>query len=225
MNKNNRIYIGWLIGLLLLFFSSWQLISHFYDQQVLNQHEAFLQQKTHSFIRLLENEESDFAEIATNYVQNSEERITRINSNGDILFDTFNPELSGDRSQRPEVKAVMEGNPSGQSLRMSPTLDQEVLYVAIPLEQNGNITEIVRMAEPTDSFLPDANKMKQAIFLVNFIFWLILTIIIISILHRRNRPVETILPVIKQIIKEPKQQKMILQTSSAWKELYQYINV
>lgn len=225
MNKNKRIYIGWLIGLLLLFFGSWQLISHFYDQQVLNQHEEFLQQKAYSFIRLLESENTDFAEIATDYVQSSDERITRINNKGNILFDTFNPELSGDRSQRPEIRAVIEGNSSGQSLRMSPTLEEEVLYVAIPLEQDGNITEIIRMAEPTDSFLPEANKMKQAIFLVNFIFWLILTIIIIGILHRRNRPVETILPVIKQIIKEPKQQKMILQTSSAWKELYQYINI
>lgn len=49
--------------------------------------------------------------------------------------------------------------------------------------------------------------MKQAIFWVNFVFWLILTLIILSILRRQNRPVETILPVIKQMIKEPEQQK------------------
>lgn len=224
MNKKKRLYAGWFIGLLFLFFSSWQLISHFYDQQVLNQHEEFLQQKTYSFIRLIENDQANFEEIATDYVEDSEERITRINSEGDILFDTFNPALSGSRSQRPEVKAVMEGNSFGQSLRMSPTLDQEVLYVAIPLRKNGDIREIIRMAEPSSSFLPEANQMKQAIFLVNFAFWIILAISIFVILRRRNRPVETILPVIKQIINEPKQQKMIMQTSSAWRELYQNIN-
>ncbi|GMA45820.1 ATP-binding protein [Tetragenococcus muriaticus] len=224
MNKKKRLYAGWFIGLLFLFFSSWQLISHFYDQQVLNQHEEFLQQKTYSFIRLIENDQANFEEIATDYVEDSEERITRIDSEGDILFDTFNPALSGSRSQRPEVKAVMEGNSFGQSLRMSPTLDQEVLYVAIPLRQNGDIREIIRMAEPSSSFLPEANQMKQAIFLVNLAFWMILAISIFVILRRRNRPVETILPVIKQIINKPKQQKMIMQTSSVWRELYQNIN-
>lgn len=225
MDKKKRVYNGWLIGLLLLFFTSWQFISNFYDQQVLTQHEDFLQQKAYSFIRLTTDEKEDFAEIATDYVEDSDERITQLTNHGEILFDTFDAELSGSRSQRPEIKAVLEGNPSGTSVRMSPTLDQELLYVAIPIKQNGDIIEIIRMAEPTQNFLPDAKQMKQAILLVNFVFWLILTAIIFSILRRRNRPVETILPVIKQIIKDPQQQKMIMQRSSEWEELYQNINV
>lgn len=225
MDKKKRVYIGWLIGLLLLFFTSWQFISNFYDQQVLTQHEDFLQQKAYSFIRLTTDEKEDFAEIATDYVEDSDERITQLTNHGEILFDTFDADLSGSRSQRPEIKAVLEGNPSGTSVRMSPTLDQELLYVAIPIKQNGDIIEIIRMAEPTQNFLPDAKQMKQAILLVNFVFWLILTVIIFSILRRRNRPVETILPVIKQIIKDPQQQKMIMQRSSEWEELYQNINV
>lgn len=225
MNKTKRQYMIWLIALFLLFFTSWQLISNFYDQQVLTQHEDFLQQKNSSFIRLTKEENADFAQVATDYVKDTNERITRLNRKGEVLYDTFDPNLSGRRSQRPEVKAVLEGNDVGNSVRMSPTLDQELLYVAIPIKKDGEITEIIRMAEPTKSFLPEANRMKLAIFLVNFIFWLILTLIILAILKRRNRPVETILPVIKQMIKEPKQQKMVMRDSSEWEELYQNINI
>ncbi|AYW50728.1 sensor histidine kinase [Tetragenococcus halophilus] len=224
MTKNKGKYITWLIALLFLFFASWQLISNFYDQQVLSQHEDFLQQKTSSFIRLTKNENENFTQTALDYVKDSDERITQLTKTGEIIFDTFDTELSGSRSRRPEVKAVLEGNASGQSVRRSPTLEQEVLYVAIPVKENGEITQIIRMAEPTKNFLPEAKQMKQAIFLVNFVFWLILTLIILSILRRQNRPVETILPVIKQMIKEPEQQKKILQNSPGWQELYQNIN-
>ncbi|WP_094243449.1 sensor histidine kinase [Tetragenococcus halophilus] len=224
MTKNKGKYITWLIALLFLFFASWQLISNFYDQQVLSQHEDFLQQKTSSFIRLTKNENENFTETALDYVKDSDERITQLTKTGEIIFDTFDTELSGSRSRRPEVKAVLEGNVSGQSVRRSSTLEQEVLYIAIPVKENGEITQIIRMAEPTKNFLPAANQMKQAIFWVNFVFWLILTLIILSILRRQNRPVETILPVIKQMIKEPEQQKKILQNSPGWQELYQSIN-
>ncbi|GBD79030.1 two-component histidine kinase [Tetragenococcus halophilus subsp. halophilus] len=224
MIKNKGKYITWLIALFFLFFASWQLISNFYDQQVLSQHEDFLQQKTSSFIRLTKNENEDFTQTALDYVKDSDERITQLTKTGEIIFDTFDTELSGSRSRRPEVKAVLEGNVSGQSVRRSSTLEQEVLYIAIPVKENGEITQIIRMAEPTKNFLPAANQMKQAIFWVNFVFWLILTLIILSILRRQNRPVETILPVIKQMIKEPEQQKKILQNSPGWQELYQSIN-
>lgn len=225
MDKTKRQYIIWLLGLLLLFFASWQFISNFYDQQVLTQHEDFLQQKTSSFIRLTIDDNKGFTKTANDYVKGSNERITRLSGKGEILFDTFDSNLSGRRSQRPEVKAVLEGNDVGNSVRMSPTLDQELLYVAVPVKEDGEIVEIIRMAEPTESFLPEAKKMKLAIFFVHFIFWLILTLIILSILKKRNRPIETVLPVIKQIIKEPKQQKLVLQDSSEWEELYQSINI
>jgi len=187
MIKNKGKYIIWLIALLFLFFASWQLISNFYDQQVLSQHEDFLRQKTSSFISLTQNENEDFTETALDYVKDSDERITQLTKTGEIIFDTFDTELSGSRSRRPEVKAVLEGNASGQSVRRSPTLEQEVLYVAIPVKENGEITQIIRMAEPTKNFLPEAKQMKQAIFLVNFVFCLILPLIILNILRIQNR--------------------------------------
>lgn len=225
MNKNRKKYLLYLLALLLLFTASWLSISRFYDQQVLSQHESFLEQKTRSFIRLTVHNETDFDDLATDYVNSSDERITYLNQNGTILFDTSDQKLRGNRSTRPEVKAVLTGNPVGRSLRKSPTLNKEMLYIAVPIKKQGEIIRILRMAEPTTSFLPEAQRMKQAIFLVNFIFWLILSLLILGILWRQNRSVETILPVIKQIINEPEEQQIILQNSSQWQELYRNINL
>ncbi|MDN6143942.1 MAG: two-component sensor histidine kinase, partial [Tetragenococcus halophilus] len=83
MIKNKGKYITWLIALFFLFFASWQLISNFYDQQVLSQHEDFLQQKTSSFIRLTKNENEDFTQTALDYVKDSDERITQLTKTGE----------------------------------------------------------------------------------------------------------------------------------------------
>lgn len=222
MKKQN--YLGWLLLLLAIFIGSWQFIQNFYDQQVLSQHETYLEQKADLFIRLSENNQS-LETIANKYVVDSEERITSLDEKGNILFDTYDSTLSGTRSKRPEVNAVLKGSALGRAVRMSPTLHKELLYVAIPIKEEGQLKNILRIAEPTANFLPSAQKMKHAIFLVYSLFWLILSGIILQILRRRNRPVETILPVIKKIIEQPDSPEIIMQSSPQWEELYQSVNV
>lgn len=222
MKKQN--YLGWLLLLLAIFIGSWQFIQNFYDQQVLSQHETYLEQKADLFIRLSENNQS-LETIANKYVVDSEERITSLDEKGNILFDTYDSTLSGTRSKRPEVNAVLKGSALGRAVRMSPTLHKELLYVAIPIKEEGQLKNILRIAEPTANFLPSAQKMKHAIFLVYSLFWLILSGIILQILRRRNRPVETILPVIKKMIEQPDSPEIIMQSSPQWEELYQSVNV
>lgn len=222
MKKQN--YLGWLLLLLAIFIGSWQFIQNFYDQQVLSQHETYLEQKADLFIRLSENNQS-LETIANKYVVDSEERITSLDEKGNILFDTYDSTLSGTRSKRPEVNAVLNGSALGRAVRMSPTLHKELLYVAIPIKEEGQLKNILRIAEPTANFLPSAQKMKHAIFLVYSLFWLILSGIILQILRRRNRPVETILPVIKKMIEQPDSPEIIMQSSPQWEELYQSVNV
>ena len=215
--------IGWLLLLSLFFIGSWQFISNFYDQQVLFQHETFLKQKADLFLRLAEKNH-DLQTVAQQYVIDSEERITQLDAAGDILFDTYDPALSGTRSQRPEVRAVLKGSSVGRAVRMSPTLHKELLYIALPIKEDGQLQSIIRIAEPTENFLPSARQMKQAIFVVYGLFWLILSGIILQILRRRNHPIETILPVLKKMIAHPDHPETIMQSSPQWEELYQSIN-
>lgn len=222
MKKQN--YLGWLLLLLTIFIASWAFIDNFYNQQVLSQHEAFLQQKANVILRLAQGNHP-LKTISDEYVLDSEERITYLDDKGSILFDTYDETLSESRSERPEIKAVLQGSSLGSAVRISPTLHKELMYVALPIKEEGQLTAILRIAEPTANFLPNANKMKRAIFIVYALSWLILSGIILQILRRRNHPIETILPVLKKMIEEPTHPETIMNASPQWQELYRSINL
>ena len=86
-------------------------------------------------------------------------RITIISPTGVVLADSKkNPHEMENHLTRPEVQAVLKGF-MGRSLRFSTTVKQEMLYVAIPIEENGQLLGIVR-----DSlFLKDINALLHQI--------------------------------------------------------------
>lgn len=141
------------------FFLCWQVLSSFYRQQVIAQQVAFLQEKATVFLNLSDNQTAALEQFADTYVEDSNSRITLLDDQGQIIFDTYDHTLHENRSNRPEVQAVLRGSSVGQSLRESDTLHEELLYVAIPVKEDGNLTQILRIAEPTAAFL---QKMKES---------------------------------------------------------------
>lgn len=157
--KKRYGYGLWSIGLLLIFFLCWQVLSSFYRQQVIAQQVDFLQEKAAVFLNLSDNQTAALEQFADAYVQDSNSRITLLDDQGQIIFDTYDHTLHENRSDRPEVQAVLRGSAVGQSLRESDTLHEELLYVAIPVKEDGNLTQILRIAEPTAAFL---RKTKES---------------------------------------------------------------
>lgn len=65
-------------------------------------------------------------------------RITVINSGGDVLADSNeDPDIMESHKTRPEIVAAYEGT-TGSSIRFSKTLQENMLYVAIPLLGNDH---------------------------------------------------------------------------------------
>ncbi|WP_122646587.1 sensor histidine kinase [Enterococcus mediterraneensis] len=217
---------AWILLLSAIFFGAWRLISNFYQQQVLSQQEQYLEKKADLLIRLSKNgaDQTELMRLAENYVENSDERVTLLNSDGEIIFDTFDSDLSGTRSDRPEVQAVLSGSKLGFSVRYSRTLDQELLYVALPLTVKNQRTGILRIAEATAGFLAHAEAVKRSILFVYLLLCLLIILLLMYFLRQKNRPIETVLPVLKKVVANPKQSEMILQTSPQWEELYQTVN-
>jgi two-component system phosphate regulon sensor histidine kinase PhoR len=84
------------------------------------------------------------ARLATSIARGSELRLTIIEPGGKVLVDSHRrPERMDNHRHRPEVIAALEGG-VGRSLRYSDTLSTEVVYVAVPVEQGGQIQAIVR---------------------------------------------------------------------------------
>src|SRR5699024_5860730 len=105
-------------------------------------------------------------DLSQHYVTSSDERITLLAADGAILFDTYDPSLEGTRSDRPEIKTLLQGGKLGVSLRQSDTLNKELLYVAIPVMTDGHLSNIIRIAEPTATFMAEAGSVRQSIFFV-----------------------------------------------------------
>lgn len=217
-------YSLWAILLFIVFFLCWQLLSSFYRQQVIAQQADFLEEKASIFLDLSQTQTDTLQQFADAYVQNGNSRMTLMDAQGTIMYDTYDHTLHEDRSNRPEVQAILRGSSVGQSLRESDTLHEELLYVAVPIKEDGNLTQILRIAEPTAAFFAKSQSIEQSILLVYVLFCLFISVLIFHTLRQKNRPVQTILPVIKKMISSPEQQAIIMQETPEHDELYQLIN-
>lgn len=226
MKKHYGEYLAWLAVLLLVFTGAWQLIGGFYQRQVLSQQQDYLEKKGELLIRMAQTaaNQEDLFQLSEDYVTSSGERVTLIDAKGNIIHDTFDPQLQGTRSDRPEVKTVLQGGKLGISLRKSDTLEQELLYVALPITSEGKLDRILRIAEPTAGFMAQAGTVRRSIFVVYSVLCLLITLLILYFLRQKNRPIEKILPVLKKMAAQPEKTELIMQTSPQWQELYQTIN-
>jgi two-component system phosphate regulon sensor histidine kinase PhoR len=82
-------------------------------------------------------------------------RITVIATDGTVLADSEeNIQSMENHSHRPEVVEALQGK-TGKSIRFSSTVSKDMLYVAIPLEKDGQIAGVIR----TSLFLGDIDNL------------------------------------------------------------------
>ncbi|HAZ0982963.1 ATP-binding protein [Enterococcus faecium] len=227
--KWKKIYerLFFLILLVSLFFGGWQLIFHYFQQQIVEQQESYLTKKAQLLIRQLDVENLQAAQNKTaleEFVHQSNERITLMDATGKILFDTNNETLNEQRNSRPEIKAVLNGGNLGSALRKSTTLNEDLLYVALPVKKSGQLEAILRIAEPTSGFLPRTESFRRWVFFFFLSFFLVLAGMIYYLIYQKNQPLKTVLPVLKKMVQNPNQAEVIMQTPDQWEELYQTIN-
>lgn len=220
----DSFYRFWPLLLLLLFSSGWYLIDKFYDQQVINQQEHYLENKGHLLLEMAHSDMQTLESFIQLKTLEDNERLTALDAKGNILFDSFDPNLSGQRSDRPEVQAILKNNPIGRALRMSPTLNKKLLYIALPVKKEQKLVGILRLAEPLEGFWPAAKTMKQGIFYVYLLLCSLFTLLLYQVVRQKSRPLEVILPVLNKMIAHPEQTETIMANSPQWEALYQSIN-
>jgi len=122
--------------------------------------------------------------------KNSGTRLTVIAANGEVLADSDEePDRMENHADRPEIIAALVGHPA-PSMRFSHTLQENMMYVAVPLEQNGKPRGVLRTAIPV-TFIDHA---LRAIFLK--IVWgclfvaLLVALVAWFIAQRISRPLE-----------------------------------
>lgn len=124
--------------------------------------------------------------------RNGQVRITLIRPDGKVLGDSHkDATLMDNHANRPEVKQAMAGK-IGYSMRHSHTLNTELVYLAIPLKDNGHINAVVRVALPYSTYLNSLQKLQWHFGLGGLIVILLTALLSYLTSRRISAPLETI---------------------------------
>ena len=97
--------------------------------------------------------------------QETNSRITVIDRDGEVLGDSHeNPAVMENHGQRPEVIQALSSG-IGESSRHSATIQQDMLYVAVPFHLNGQIAGVARVALPLQQINEAEGKAARTVVL------------------------------------------------------------
>ena len=120
----------------------------------------------------------------------SETRITVVLPSGKVIGDSEeNPRNMDNHSDRKEVKAAISGN-IGNSTRFSRTLQQKMMYVAVPLIKDNKILCVLRVSIPLTSVDNALKSIQRKIVLGGLLIALFAAIISLFVARRITRPLE-----------------------------------
>ncbi len=106
---------------------------------------------------LLGKDAASLNSMARDYGPRLDLRITVIDPSGTVLADSErDPATLENHLQRPEVKGALEAAASS-AIRYSKTLDEDLLYVALPVEDRGRIIGVLRLSMSL-KHISDLNK-------------------------------------------------------------------
>ncbi|MCG2714695.1 MAG: cell wall metabolism sensor histidine kinase WalK [Candidatus Marinimicrobia bacterium] len=152
-------------------------------------------------------------------------RITVIDRSGAVLSDSENdPGKMENHGYRAEIKDAFQGN-MGRFIRFSKTMQQTMLYVATPIEKNGNIIAVLR----TSLYLSDVDNLLNTlrIRIINITLIVILFVLIGVLIYSNNlyRPVKELVAASRKIADGDFNTRVILKRKDDFKKLAETFNM
>jgi len=93
-------------------------------------------------------------------------RLTVILPSGKVVADTDeSPDRMEDHHSRPEIAAALRSGDFGRSVRRSPTLQEEFLYMAYPLNEGGKTLAVVRASRSVVGIERSTDDLRHHILL------------------------------------------------------------
>ncbi len=121
-----------------------------------------------------------------------EMRITVILASGIVIGDSEeDPEKMDRHTDRPEVAQAFLGE-TGISTRYSLTLNQNMVYVAIPLKTKTSIAGVLRISTPLTSIDETVGVIQTKILISGILISILATVICLIVSRRITRPIEEI---------------------------------
>lgn len=128
-----------------------------------------------------------------------EARITLVDLNGQVIADTErSPDELENHGNRPEIEMAYRGK-IGKSIRYSSSMGTEMMYIAVPVINDGSISAVLRLALPL-SQMGRLSKYIWGVILSSTLTGLIIAFIMSTIFSRRiTKPIEEVAQAAKGI--------------------------
>jgi len=119
-------------------------------------------------------------------------RFTVIRSDGEVVFDT-QADAGGmdNHGKRPEIVQALAGSP-GRSIRYSATLNLPMVYVAVPVREEGRIVGVVRASIPASELDSELSRLRWEVAAVSAIILAVAAAVAWMLSRRAARPVAAI---------------------------------
>jgi len=233
MIKQNRFFIkifsGYLITIivlssLILFISFRNIKSHYIDTLTGN-----LENLNHSIANQIISSVNaividNLDVVVKDLGEKTNTRITVIDVKGVVLADSENdPGQMENHGYRAEVREALAGK-SGRNIRFSKTMQQTMLYVATPIQINGEITALVR----TSLYLSDVDKLLKMLRnrIINITLIIVLVVLIPIFVYANNlyQPVKELTSVSKIIASGNFDARIVIKRKDDFKDLADAFN-
>ena len=192
-----KIFTGFLVvtvtlAILILALSYEVIRSHYIKNTAQNLQKIGMPMRD-DILRLFEKGDTEALKTtATLYGHELDLRVTIIDASGNVLADSErDPATMENHRDRPEVKQALDGD-FGQSIRYSTTIEQDLLYIALPIKVHNKIGGVLRLSMT----LKHISDLLST--LLTRLIWLTAIIIMLSLIfsaifsHRFSTPIRAL---------------------------------
>ncbi|MBN2532866.1 MAG: PAS domain-containing protein [Spirochaetales bacterium] len=141
-------------------------------------------------ISYIRNPAGNTSSICKKYLESSDFRVTIILTDGRVICDTVqNPLDMENHRDRPEIKDALQGK-TGSNIRYSNTLQETLMYAAIPLKNDNVIIGVLRAAIPVALLNQTLHTLWIKLSLGGFLIILLAAVIALWVSGKISLPLE-----------------------------------
>ena len=156
--------------------------------------------------------------------KNINTRITVVDREGVVLADSDeDPKSMVNHRFRPEIATALEGE-VGESLRFSNTVKEDMLYVGLPLERNGEITGVLRVSLYLKDIKIFLSQLRSTIFRIVLLITALALVGALFFTFTFSRPIREMTLASKRIASGDFDTKVFLKSRDELRELAKSFN-
>ena len=216
--------IVFLLSLVILLFSFSAIRSHYLNTLTEDLERLAQALKSRVIPYIEENRFQELDAFSKELGKTVKTRITIVNPEGVVLADSEqDPGRMENHGYRPEIFQALQGT-MGKSIRLSPTIKEEMLYVALPLEKDGKISGVVRVS----LHLKDINKLlselKTKIALMAGLMIVLLLVFALLFSQSISGPIRKVIAASRQVASGDFKARVVLKNKDELRDLAESFN-